>query len=63
MASHPRPITDPELAEIRTLERLLAWLQEHGLPLAELDLIAQDEYSHDLIIPAGTGEWYSFAVT
>jgi hypothetical protein len=53
-----------ELAPYRTLERLLPWLRRRGQELATLDLITQDEYSHDLLVPLGpSGEWLSFGMT
>jgi hypothetical protein len=60
--------THPELAAelnpYRTLERLLPWLRRRGQELAALDLITQDEYSHDLLVPLGpSGEWLSFGMT
>ncbi len=45
----------PDLFEtfstIRTLEHVLAWMKQRGLPLESLDLIAQDEFCHELLIP------------
>lgn len=60
--------TDPtladELAQFHTLERLLEWIPAQGMSLAQLDLITQDEYSHDLLIPMADGSrWLSFAMT
>ena len=53
-----------ELAGFHTLEKLLGWFTARGLPVARLDLVAQDEYSHDLLIPLGDGgRWLSFAMT
>jgi hypothetical protein len=51
-----------ELASIRTLEKLLGWLTRRGLDFAALDLVTQDEYSHDLLVPVG-GEWLAFGMT
>ena len=49
--------THPELArEVRSfknLERVLDWMKRRGLSLGSLDLITQDEFSHDLIVPLG----------
>lgn len=60
---HHDPTLARELDGIRTLEHLLDWFQWRGLSLANLELIAQDEYSHDLITPLNDGRWMSFAVT
>lgn len=58
---------EPELADqlapIHTLEKLLDWFRSNGLALNQLDLITQDEYSHDLLIPLDGSRWLSFAVT
>jgi hypothetical protein len=52
-----------ELASFRSLERLLPWLRERGQELAALDLITQDEFSYDLLVPLGrSGEWLSFGM-
>lgn len=51
-----------ELASVRTLERLLGWLQTRGLDLAALDLIQQDEFSYDLVVRLGPAEWLSFGM-
>ena len=53
-----------ELAPYRTLERLLDWLRARGQELAALDLITQDEYCHDLVLPLGpSGAWLAFGMT
>jgi hypothetical protein len=33
-----------------TLEDVLAWLHAHGPPCEILDVIAQDEFTHDVIV-------------
>ncbi|MGE3804267.1 MAG: hypothetical protein AB7K24_06310 [Gemmataceae bacterium] len=38
------------LADFRSLEQVLDWLRVRGLPFTNLDLVTQDEYSHDLLI-------------
>jgi hypothetical protein len=53
-----------ELAPYRTLERLFPWLQGRGQDLAALDLVTQDEYCHDLLVPLGSSdEWLAFGMT
>jgi hypothetical protein len=51
-----------ELAPIQTLERLPGWLKGRGLDLAALDLIQQDEFSFDMLLPLGPPEWLSFGM-
>jgi hypothetical protein len=52
-----------ELLPIRTLERLLSWLTIRGIDLAKLDLIQQDEFSFDLIVPLDAVRWMSFGMS
>lgn len=59
--------TDPplagELAGFHALEQVLDWLRGRGLPFTGLDLITQDEYSHDLLVPLPDGRMLSFAMS
>jgi hypothetical protein len=53
-----------EFLALPNLERLLAWLPSRGLPLGGLEMVTQDEYSHDLLVPVPGGpEWFAFAMT
>ncbi len=45
-----------ELASLVTLEGVLNWLRGRDKGLSGLDVLAQDEYSHDLLVPIGPGE-------
>jgi hypothetical protein len=47
-----------EMAPFNTLENVLAWMKKRGISLGALELIAQDEYSHDALIPVGSGSEY-----
>ncbi len=40
-----------ELAGFHNLERVLAWMKQRNLPLGSLDLVTQDEFAHDVLIP------------
>jgi hypothetical protein len=40
-----------ELAPFHTLENVLEWMKRRGISLATIDLVNQDEYCHDVIIP------------
>ena len=60
--------THPALAEtvapFRSLEHVLDWLKCDGFDLRALDVIAQDEYCHDLIVPLpDSGEYLAFGMT
>lgn len=53
-----------DLAGFHTLENVLHWMKEKELPLASLDVIFQDEYSHDVLIPLGDERgWLVFGIT
>ena len=51
-----------ELAELTSLEKILNWMQANQLPLDRLDLLAQDEFCHDLFIP-WQDRWLIFGLT
>ncbi len=51
-----------DLANLTSLERILAWMQAHQLPLDQIDLVAQDEFCHDLYVPY-QGRWLVFGLT
>jgi hypothetical protein len=49
------PALGAEVAALRNLEGILRWAPAAGIPLADLDLVQQDEYSYDLLLPLPTG--------
>lgn len=51
-----------DFAELTSLEKILAWMQANDLPMTQLDLLAQDEFCHDLLIPWCDG-WLVFGLT
>src|SRR5262245_50876290 len=59
--------TDPQLASalgsITNLEHVLSWMQASRLSLANIDVLAQDEYSHDLLIPLLDNRWLVFGMS
>jgi hypothetical protein len=57
-----RPDLADRVAGFRSLEHVLDWLKADGLPLGSLDLVTQDEYSHDLLVPVGP-DWLAFGMT
>jgi len=57
-----RPDLADRVAGFRTLEHVLDWLKVEGHPLGSLDLVTQDEYSHDLLVPADP-DWLAFGMT
>lgn len=53
-----------QLRSIRSLELLIEWLPTQRISLAELELINQDEYCHDLVVRDGPhGRWLVFGLT
>jgi hypothetical protein len=52
-----------ELLPIRTLERLFGWMNERGVDLAKLDLMQQDEFSFDMVVPLDAVRWMSFGMS
>lgn len=56
------PALADQLAGLRTLEHVLDWMQRHGHPYAGLDMVTQDEYCHDLLLPVGP-DWLVFGMT
>jgi hypothetical protein len=53
---------DAELVALTSLENILVWMRANQLPLDQLDLVAQDEFCHDLYIP-WQGRWLVFGLT
>ncbi len=51
-----------ELGGFHNLERVLAWMKQRGLPLATLELVTQDEFSHDVRIPL-ENRWLVFGIS
>ncbi|MFO0809584.1 MAG: hypothetical protein U0746_13250 [Gemmataceae bacterium] len=52
-----------DLASVVTLQRLLGWMQEHGLDLTRIDLIQQDEFCYDMLVPwRDADEWLDFGM-
>ncbi len=45
-----------------TLEHVLDWMKREGHSLTTLDMVTQDEYCHDLLMPIGP-EWLVFGMT
>jgi hypothetical protein len=43
-----------------TMERALAWFFAQQPPLAPEDLVPQDEFSYDLLVPYGEGLYLSY---
>jgi len=60
--------TEPQLAQdiahFNTLENVMAWMRRHDLPLGSIDLVTQDEFTHDFLVPLGnTDRYLVFGIT
>lgn len=51
-----------ELASIDGLSGFLAWGARAGLPVRDVEIITQDEYTHDAVLP-WKGRWLVFGIT
>ena len=58
---HPDLAAD--LAESRGLGSVLGWLKRRGIALADVEIINQDEYDLDFVIPLDSGEHLVFGIT
>ena len=60
--SHPQ--LGVQLSSIRTLEHVLNWMSQRGVSLASMDMVTQDEYCHDVIVPLPADkQWLVFSMT
>jgi hypothetical protein len=57
-----RPDLADRIAGFRTLEHVLDCLKADGHPLGTLDMVTQDEYCHDLLVPVEP-DWLVFGMT
>ena len=51
------------LARLTTLAEVLAWGRAQSPPAPVLDLVTQDEYTHDVILPFGGAHFLAFDAT
>lgn len=66
-----RPGVSPQAAEdlasdldgVGTLHQLLAWASRSERELRVEEIVTQDEYTHDVIVPWGAGYWLVFDCT
>jgi hypothetical protein len=50
-----------DIERLRTMEELLAWCRARGAELVEV--VVQDEYTHDVIVLDRTGSYLCFDTT
>jgi hypothetical protein len=60
-------LTHPDLAaglrELRGLGGVMEWMRGRGLKLGEVDIIQQDEYSLDFLVPLPEAGWLALGIT
>jgi hypothetical protein len=47
----------------RTLEDVVRWGLEQAPPLVVADVVVQDEYTHDVVLPSGNGAFLVYDTT
>ncbi|MBY0461197.1 MAG: hypothetical protein K2V38_28065 [Gemmataceae bacterium] len=57
------PVLGAQVASLRNLEAILKWAPTAGVAFAGIDLVQQDEYSYDLLLPLPDSRWLAFGVS
>ncbi|HEY1188213.1 MAG TPA: hypothetical protein VGE74_11180 [Gemmata sp.] len=52
-----------QVSGLRNLEAILKWAPNAGINFAGIDLVQQDEYSYDLLLPLPDSRWLHFGVS
>lgn len=60
-ATHPE--LGAQVSPLRNLEAILKWAPGVGIDFAGIDLVQQDEYSYDLLLPLPDSRWLNFGVS
>jgi hypothetical protein len=59
-----RPDLAEELAQFRGLANVMQWMAQRGVPLAAAEIIQQDEFSLDFVVPIDAdGTHLAFGIT
>jgi hypothetical protein len=61
--SREHPDLAAELAGSRGLSGVMSWMKRHGLALADVDILNQDEFDLDFMIPLRDGRHIVFGIT
>ncbi len=51
------------VADHATLERVLEWGRTHTPPLRVEEIITQDEFTHDVLVPLDNSQYLAYDVT
>ena len=52
-----------EVSALLTLADVLAWARRHSPPLQVEEIVTQDEYTHDVVLPFDGGHFLAFDAT
>jgi hypothetical protein len=53
-----------EFAQFTSVRDVVNWMLRRAMPLESLDVVAQDEFSHDAVVPLGDdGRYISFGMS
>lgn len=63
VASLDNPVLKRELAEFSSVEQVLCWAKKGNPSLEGLEVIQQDEFTFDLILPLDPARWIVFATS
>jgi hypothetical protein len=62
--SQSHPALAEEIGSLRGLEGVMAWMRGRGLALSEAEIVQQDEFSLDFVIPLAPEPGYlAFGIT
>jgi hypothetical protein len=53
----------PVVAEHRGLDDIFAWGRLQSPPVVPADVIKQDEFTHDVLVPLASGNWLVYGTT
>ena len=62
-APHALARATSELAHLHTLADVLEWASAQSPPRLVADIVTQDEYTHDVVIPFGDAHFLVFDAT
>lgn len=57
------PALADELAGFDRVRKVLEWMRRRGLMQTAVDMVGQDEFHYDLLVPLADGRWLAFGVT
>ena len=57
------PFLGHEIATLANLEAILKWIPIFCGSMKDVDLVQQDEYCYDFLVPLPDSRWIAFAVT